>query len=381
MGKGASSSIVPFMAAMLIMVCASVSTEANGAQKAAAADSGTRLTIMSAPKKKHSCNLFEGKWVRDKSYPMYNSSACPFIRKEFDCIKYGRPNQQYLSYRWQPKHCNLPRFNGKNFLKRLKGKKIMYVGDSLSLNNFNSLLCLLSAAAPGRITTKLKTINSRSFTVVTFQDYRVEVIMFSSHYLVDIEKERIGRVLKLGSIKDGEIWKQADVLIFNNWLWWGRTGPKQPWDFIQNGNKIVKDMDRVAAFKAGLKTWTKWVETQVDHNKTKVFFQAVAAIHYNGTEWGEPGVKNCLKQTTPVNGSSYPAGLPLPVRIVKGALKKMRKPVKYLDITVLSQLRKDGHPSMYNGFKGMDCTHWCVGGVPDTWNQLLYALLVSPATK
>ncbi|XP_019158820.1 PREDICTED: protein trichome birefringence-like 41 [Ipomoea nil] len=379
MGKGASS-IVPFLAGMLMVCASSVSTEANGAQKVAADDSGTRLT-MSELKKTDSCNLFKGKWVWDESYPMYNSSACPFIPKEFDCIKYGRPNQQYLTYRWQPKHCNLPRFNGKDFLKRLKGKMIMFIGDSLSENNFNSLLCLLSAAAPGRFTTEQKTINSRSFTVITFQDYGVEVMLFTSLYLVDIEKESIGRVLKLGSIKDGEIWKQADVLIFNTWLWWRRTGPKQPWDFIEDGNKIVKDMDRVAAFQASLKTWTKWVETQVDHNKTKVFFQAVSTSHYNGTEWGEPGVKNCLKQTTPVNGSSYPAGLPLPVRIVKGALKKMRKPVKYLDITVLSQLRKDGHPSMYNGFKGMDCTHWCVGGVPDTWNQLLYALLVSPATK
>nr|GMD36621.1 protein trichome birefringence-like 41 [Ipomoea batatas] len=378
MGKGAYS-IVPFLAGML-MVCSCVHTEANGAQKVGA-DIGTRLTMMSELKKKDSCNLFEGEWVVDNSYPMYNSSACPFIRKEFDCIKYGRPNQQYLTYRWQPKHCNLPRFDGKDLLERFKGKKIMFVGDSLSTNNFNSLLCLLNAVAPGTTTTDLKTITSRGNITVTFQDYRVEVIMFTSQYLVDIEIESIGRVLKLESIKDGEIWKQADVLIFNTWQWWGRTGPKQPWDFIDNGDEIVKDMDRVAAFQAGLNTWAKWVETQVDHTKTKVFFQAVATAHYHGTEWGEPGVQNCLNQTEPVTGSTYPAGLPVPASIVKEALKKMTKPVELLDITVLSQLRKDGHPSMYNGMKGMDCTHWCVGGVPDTWNQLLYALLVSPATE
>lgn len=57
-------------------------------------------------------------------------------------------------------------------------------------------------------------------------------MLFSSHYLVDIENEKIGRVLKLDSLKNGDLWKQMDVLIFNTWLWWYRRGPKQPYDHI-----------------------------------------------------------------------------------------------------------------------------------------------------
>lgn len=52
--------------------------------------------------------------------------------------------------------------------------------------------------------------------------------MFLSHYLVDITQEEIGRVLKLDSITDGDVWKENDVLIFNTWLWWYRRGEKQP---------------------------------------------------------------------------------------------------------------------------------------------------------
>lgn len=58
------------------------------------------------------------------------------------------------------------RFDGKHFLKKLKGKKIMFIGDSVSLNHFESLLCLLHAAVPDSIITE-ETNNSGS--TVTFQ--------------------------------------------------------------------------------------------------------------------------------------------------------------------------------------------------------------------
>jgi len=63
---------------------------------------------------------------------------------------------------------------------------------------------------------------------MNLQDYDVEVILFHSEFLVDIEKEGIGRVVKMNSVKNGEIWKQINVLIFNSWLWWLRMPPKQP---------------------------------------------------------------------------------------------------------------------------------------------------------
>ncbi|VFQ91403.1 unnamed protein product [Cuscuta campestris] len=107
----------------------------------------------------------------------------------------------------------------------MKGKKVMYVGDSLSLNNFESLLCLLHNATPAM---KYKQKDTPHNITVTFQEYDVQVILFHSNFLVDIEEEQIGRVVKMNSMKNGEIWKQMDVLIFNSWLWWTRTGLKQP---------------------------------------------------------------------------------------------------------------------------------------------------------
>ncbi|EOY13810.1 Trichome birefringence-like 38 [Theobroma cacao] len=327
-------------------------------------------------KQQSSCNVYQGRWVYDESYPLYDSSACPFIRKEFDCHKYGRPDHLYLKYRWQPSNCQLPRFDGQDLLNRFMGKKIMFVGDSVSLNHWQSLICLLHAAAPNSSIIRQQ-LNNNSISAVTFQDYEVSVMLFHSLYLVDVDEENIGRVLKLNSIRNGNLWKDIDVLVFNTWLWWYRRGLKQQWDYVEVDGKILKDIDRMAAFGTALTTWAKWVDSDVDTSRSKVIFQGISPSHYNGTEWNEPGVRNCSREMIPFNGSVYPVGLPQAAYVVKEVLGSMKKPVHLLDITSLSQLRKDAHPSSYNGFKGMDCTHWCVAGLPDTWNQLLYAALIS----
>jgi len=54
-----------------------------------------------------------------------------------------------------------------------------------------------------------------------------------------------------------------------------------------------------------------------------------------------------------------------------------------LNVTQMSIRRRDGHASIYylgpDGTAPMqrqDCSHWCLPGVPDSWNELLYALLL-----
>uniref|UniRef100_A0ACD5VZV1 Uncharacterized protein n=1 Tax=Avena sativa TaxID=4498 RepID=A0ACD5VZV1_AVESA len=320
-----------------------------------------------------SCNMFQGSWVYDDALPMYDTAGCPFVEPEFDCQKYGRPDKLYLKYRWRPASCELPRFNGQDLLSRWRGKKILFVGDSISLNQWESLVCMLHAAAPASRTTYSR---GNPVSTVTFQDYGLSVAYYRSTYLVDIVQESIGRVLKLDSIS-GDPWLGADMLIFNTWHWWTHTGKDQPWDYVQDGAQVMKDMDRLTAFSKGMSTWARWVDSNVDTSKTKVYFQGISPTHYNGADWGESS-RSCAQQTQPIAGPAYPGG-PLPAQAaVRNALGGMSKPVFLLDITLLSQLRRDAHPSAYSGgHPGNDCSHWCLAGLPDTWNQILYASLLA----
>ncbi|KAL7185411.1 hypothetical protein ACSBR2_027366 [Camellia fascicularis] len=322
------------------------------------------------------CNIFRGKWVYDASYPLPHdySLSCPFIDPEFNCQKYGRPDKLYLKYRWQPFSCHLPRFNGLEFLERWRGKKIMFVGDSLSLNMWESLSCMLHAWVPRAKTTFFK---KGSISSVTFENYGVKLFLYRTPYLVDMVNEKAGRVLKLDSIQQGNAWRGMDILIFNSWHWWTHTGNSQPWDYMQEGNKLYKDMNRLIAYYKGLTTWGRWINQNVDTSKTRVFFQGISPTHYEGRDWNKPS-KSCYGEKNPFFGTRYPAGTPMATVIVNNVLSRIKKPVYLLDITTLSQQRKDAHPTVYGGHhSGTDCSHWCLPGLPDTWNQLLYAALIN----
>ncbi|GLJ23466.1 hypothetical protein SUGI_0444300 [Cryptomeria japonica] len=85
------------------------------------------------------CNLFTGKWVNDESYVLYVDGPCPFASAEVNCRKNGRVGSSYERWRWQPNDCDLPRFDALLMLEALRGKRLVYVGDSLNRNQWESI--------------------------------------------------------------------------------------------------------------------------------------------------------------------------------------------------------------------------------------------------
>ncbi|EPS67963.1 hypothetical protein M569_06809 [Genlisea aurea] len=311
------------------------------------------------------CDLSRGNWVLDNSYPLYKSADCPFIERIFDCQRNGRPDSDYAKLRWQPDGCNLPRFDASGFISKVRGKRVIFVGDSLSLNQWQSLTCMLHSALPHANYT-LDTINGLS--TFTLPSQGVTLMFFRNAFLVDIVTEARGRVLRLDSMSTTGVWGRADVMIFDSWHWWFHTGRKQPWDWVVDGKTTTKDIDRMVAYEKALNTWARWIDANVDAGRVQVIFQGISPDH----DGGDLGL--CQGKTEPLKrpGSPSPGEV-----ILERILKRMGKSVKLLDISSLSQMRIDGHPSVYGngGHRNMDCTHWCLSGVPDTWNQYLYALL------
>ncbi|MCI09159.1 protein YLS7-like, partial [Trifolium medium] len=104
-----------------------------------------------------------------------------------------------------------------------------------------------------------------------------------------------------------------------------------------------------------------------------------------GGQWNSGG--QCHKETEPIYNETYLQKYPSKMRALDHVIQNMKTKVVYMNISRLTDYRKDGHPSVYRkDYKTSmkqnlsslyeDCSHWCLPGVPDTWNELLYVSLL-----
>ena len=90
------------------------------------------------------CDLFTGEWVPNPKAPYYTNKTCWAIHEHQNCMKYGRPDTDFMKWKWRPNGCDLPVFNPYQFLEIVRGKSMAFVGDSVCRNQMQSMVCLLS---------------------------------------------------------------------------------------------------------------------------------------------------------------------------------------------------------------------------------------------
>ncbi|KAJ7963919.1 Protein trichome birefringence-like [Quillaja saponaria] len=330
----------------------------------------TEKLPFSIGKTEEGCDVLSGRWVGDElNRPLYEESDCPYIQPRLTCQEHGRPDKEYQHWRWQPNGCDLPRFNATLMLENLRGKRMMFVGDSLNRDQYVSLVCLLHSIIPEH-EKSMETFDS--LTVFTAKEYNATIEFYWAPFLLESNSDNA----IIHRVSDRIVRKGLKMKILQG------TFDDEVKDIVEHSTED--------AYSMAMKSILRWVRLNMNPKKTRVFFTSMSPDHEKSIDWGGQLGGNCYNETTLIDdptcwGSDSRKRI---MQVIGDVFSKSKVPISFLNITQLSNYRKDAHTSIYkkqwslltpgqlaNPVSYADCVHWCLPGLQDTWNELLFTKL------
>ncbi|KAK6941274.1 Trichome birefringence-like, N-terminal domain [Dillenia turbinata] len=337
------------------------------------------------------CNYAKGKWVIDNQRPLYSGSRCKqWLSPMWACRLTQRTDFSYEKLRWQPKYCKMEKFEGSKFLRRMKDKTLAFVGDSLGRQQFQSLMCMVTGGIErpdvldvGR---EYGLVKARGAVrpdgwAYRFPETNTTIVYYWSASLCNIEAlDAANPATDYAMHLDrppaflSRYIHRFNVLVLNTGHHWNRGKLTQNrWVMhvggIRNTNRKIAEIGR--AKNLTVYSIVRWVDSQLPkYPGLKAFFRSLSPRHFFHGDWNTGGT---CDNTTPSEGKEVLQDESSD-SVAAGAVKGTR--VRLLDITAPSELRDEGHISRYSikATPGVqDCLHWCLPGVPDMWNEMLFA--------
>jgi hypothetical protein len=278
---------------------------------------------------------------------------------------------------------------------RMRHKTLAFVGDSLGREQFQSMMCIATA---GQHSPEVEDVGwrygivkaSTPFTpggsAYRFPHTNTTVLFYWSPTLSELEPfknittKKTSYALHLD--RPPAFLKRYlhsfDALVLNTGHHWNTVKfRRNHWKLYDDGKPVGKgtisadDFSRARDVK--LHTIARWVDSELAHRPgtTKVFLRTMSPVHFVNGEWDTGG--RC-DNTVPLSSGSEVSQDRSGDSAAESAVNGTR--LKLLDITAISRLRSEGHISNHS-VKAQraiyDCLHWCLPGIPDMWNELLFA--------
>ncbi|CAO2819182.1 unnamed protein product [Amaranthus hypochondriacus] len=345
------------------------------------------------------CDLFAGDWIPNPAGPAYINETCNFIEEHQNCMRNGRPDSEYLYWRWKPKNCELPQFNALKFLEMMQNKTWAFIGDSISRNHVQSLICMLSKVEEAEMFYHDEEYRSKGWR---FTSYNLTIYVIWSPFLAEaaifedfngVASRDIELHLDKLDKKWTDLYQNLDYMIISSGKWFMKNAIYYENETIlgcHHCQKNYTDLNLEFAYRKTLRFVLNFIATS-DH-KGLIFFRTSTPDHFEGGEWSSGG--KCDRTVPFKEGEVEIKYMQKMLRQVE--LEEFRSAVarasengvrlKLLDFMQLSLLRPDGHPGPYrkldpfannkNAQVQYDCLHWCLPGPIDAWNDVIMEMVV-----